>query len=58
MITNNDVISQNLGDTIRRLQSIDVKPGSGTIEIHKWAMMIIATELMYCWNKIKQLENK
>ena len=53
MITNNDVISQNIGDTIRRLADMNVNPGAGTIEIHLWALQTIAQELLYYWDVIK-----
>ena len=53
IITNNDVISQHIGNTIRTLANMNVNEGADSMEIHKWALQTIAKELIFCWELIK-----
>ena len=54
MICNNDVVSQNIGDTVRELAAMNAKHGAGSMEIHIYALQTIAKELLYCWNLLKE----
>ena len=53
ILTNNDAVPQNLGDTVRRLANLDVKQGNGACEVHLWALQQLAAELLFCWKEIK-----
>ncbi len=53
---NNDVTSQSLHGTIARLVKLDVMPGSGTCEVHIWALKQLALEIKVCWEVIKELK--
>ena len=57
MLQNNDVTSQNFGNTVRRLSSLDVKQGAETIEVHVYALQELAKEIVYLWNLIKLKNN-
>ena len=46
-IYNDDVTSQSLDGTIKEISEWDVKPGSGTVEIHAYALKRIANELLF-----------
>lgn len=57
-LVNADVPSQHIGDTVREIASWNVNPGEGDTMVHKWALQTICSELVFCWNRIKELENR
>lgn len=50
-ITNSD-ITPCMKDTINKICDWDVTPGACSIEIHAYALNLIALELKYCWDII------
>ena len=57
-LVNNDVVSQHIGDTVREISNWDVNEGAGDALVHQWALKMICSELEFCWNRIKELENR
>ena len=57
-LVNNDVISQHIGDTVREIANWHEVDYSATIIVHQQALRMLCSELVFCWSKIKELENK
>lgn len=47
-LTNNDVVSQHIGDTVYRIGK-DTTVGGEIVEVHKDALIALCKELLYCW---------
>lgn len=58
ILVNNDIVSQHIEDTVRKLAKMDVGPGSGEECVHIYALHMLAKELLASWRLTKQLEEK